>query len=98
MSVPGLTPAAILLALDAPCPVCHDTTRIYKFCPHCHGTGRLVSKEVRDGVEGALADARRMDYCEKEMVITYPSQRLPGKTLRETIDEKMAQSAAKEPA
>ena len=51
--------AALLLALDAPCQRCLSNGKLAfgLECPVCHGTGRLVSKEVRDGVAGLIAES-----------------------------------------
>ena len=57
----------------------------------CKQADELRSQVAR--LEGELAQARkdteRLDWCDREMIITYPSQRKPGNTLRQTIDEKM---------
>lgn len=39
-------------------------------------------------------DRKRMDYCEKELVVSWPSPKLrPGETLRQRIDSNMADAA-----
>jgi len=57
--------------------------RILQYIPQ-HLAGALL-----DVLESLRKDKERLDWCDREMVITYPSQRKPGNTLRQTIDEKM---------
>ena len=100
--------AAILLALDAPCPLCHasGTNSSGRQCWHCSGTGKLIPDALREAISEKLerlpaaeADSAIVNWLIRhfESITLNSGDREPGssietKNLRETVMAAIARS------